>query len=156
MIIGGNRSVRLPSRARPRPDLFLFAHRLFGGQLVLHSHLGSEDGLGSVWPQRRGKLLPEGRDRLPTQGISPRLLRKTCLVMVVMTCFVCLVSLLPGLLLQCHCGRCPPAFCMDFNHHCHHSHWHSLQFRHTGYSPGSTWGVQVQKSSYNVFCLLNI
>lgn len=88
----------------------------------------------------------------------PDFLERNCLVMI-RWCrlFLSLVSSLPGVLLQCHCGRRPPALCMDFNHFCHHSHRHTLQFWHTGYSPGSTWGVQVQKKAItHFFCLVMI
>lgn len=62
-------------------SVFLHDDQLPGGQLLLHAHLGPEDGLGAVWPQRGRKHLLKGGDCLPTESKTVLLpLAKCCVV----------------------------------------------------------------------------
>lgn len=76
---------------------------------MLHAGLGSEDGLGPVRPQRRREHLPEGGDRVPTEGVYPQLvLLSQCEHVMTWA-----PPPPPGLLLQCHRGGRAAALLMD-------------------------------------------
>lgn len=132
-------------------DLLILVCHMFGGQLILHTSLGSEDGLGPFWPECWRKYLFEGGDSLPTQGIFTTITPSVFghwapyFSLLMQQLFLCScfhgLCVSVGLLLQCHCGGCTIKIFMDFNHLPQHNHQFSWHLWHTGNCTGPDGGL---------------